>query len=113
MAETLLDYWSKLPWQWASTVNEDNVAIQWAYENNKPIYQTIPALVRHDTSVNSTLGYDHHDYRRPSVPWTDEPVTDPSYWQPRGMPPLVKNPWATEAQLAFIKNFLDTIGRHK
>ena len=92
-ARALLDFWAEWPeLQHAKNVNEDNVASQWAFCNQRPMWLAIPAVVQHDVSVPSTLGYDHHLYRQSSVPWT-ESGADLLDWSHESEPPWIENPW--------------------
>ena len=55
-------------------VNEDGVLAAWSWSRPRPAWCTIPALVRHDTTVPSTLpGYDDHPHRTSPVDWDDYP----------------------------------------
>ncbi len=92
-ARELLDFWNEWPeLQYAKNVNEDNVASQWAFCNQRPMWLAIPAVVQHDVSVPSTLGYDHHMYRQSSVPWT-ESGANLLDWSHDSEPPWIENPW--------------------
>jgi hypothetical protein len=71
VARELLAYYAALPKAWKAKVNEDNVAIQYAFRLREPIWNTIPALVLHDASVPSSLGYEKHPQRVTPVAWTD------------------------------------------
>lgn len=107
-ARALLDW--DAPWDFLSRVNEDNVAIHWAWENQRPIYSTIPAIAHHDTDTKSTLGYEGHPFRTPSVPWTHftpqgADLTDPAFWQVQD-PPWVPNPWMTPPGLDLLRRIL-------
>lgn len=90
-------------------MNEDNLIMQWAWSEQRPIWHTIPALVDHDTSVPSTLGYDHHPLRRTHIPWHAAPadilerLEDPAWWRPRELTPVVACPWRSTDQLKAIQ----------
>lgn len=65
-------------------MNEDEVLSHWAWANQKPFWQCIPALVKHDVAVPSTLGYDNHPGRVATVldeikPWPDMSGEMPDY----------------------------------
>lgn len=101
------------PWHFLSRVNEDNVAIHWAYRNQRPFWCPIPAPVLHDTSTKSTLGYDGHDHRVPSVLWTEDrfqglDLTDPQTWRvkPFESPPWIPNPWMSLEHLETVRRGL-------
>jgi hypothetical protein len=110
VAAELLDFWASLPWRHASQMNEDNCAIHWAWSKQQPILQTIPALAHHDVGVPSSLGYDNHPFRTPSVPFGDEPVTAPGYWTLQAEVPYVENPWATVSGLEGFRRSLTAEG---
>ena len=99
----LLDYWATLPRMFGP--NEDNVAIQWARERQEPFWSCIPAIVKHDTSTKSTLGYDNHPMRTCSVSWEDRP--GPIDWtKDADAPPFVENPWAPSTHLEQVRQAL-------
>lgn len=105
----LLDYAASLPWSFVRHWNEDNLAIQWAWEKQEPFWSSIPAVVAHDTETKSTLGYDNHKLRSSCVPFagSDADLTSVDYWK-RGAdaPPFVENPWANTAWLAKVRRAL-------
>jgi len=107
-ARSLLDYTYALPWSYISRTNEDNIAGLWAWDRQRPFWCAIPAPVTHDVGIPSSLGYDDHPNRVPTVPWENFPdarLTDPNYWRcPDGTPPpLVQNPWAPTSLLAYMR----------
>ena len=111
IAQELLDYWDSLPWGYATRVNEDVVAILHAWSNQHPMYCAIPAPVIHDTLTSSTLGYDAHANRTPTVPWTTHTpdggdLTSPDYWRPTGNEPTVENPWMPVAKMETLRRTL-------
>ena len=98
VARSVLNFWDALPWNYATRVNEDVVAILRAWEEQHPMWCAIPAPVLHDTTTSSTLGYDGHDNRTPTVPWHEftpkgADLTSVDYWKPTGLEPTVDNPW--------------------
>lgn len=110
-AQRLLDWSAAAPRSVVATVNEDAIGIHEAWSRQRPIWGAIPALVEHDVSVPSTLGYDNHVLRKSCVPWTAPhfaraPVTDPAYWKPLGEPVLVENPWMTRDSMARIERLV-------
>lgn len=107
-AKALLDYWAKLPHGFGP--NEDNVAIQWAWERQEPFLSSIPAIVRHDTETKSSLGYDEHPLRSSNVDWEnflDAQMASVDYWR-RGLdaPPFIENPWAKADSLERMRRGL-------
>jgi hypothetical protein len=83
-AEQLVRFWDRCPNGFAESVNEDNIAMQWATSEAREMLHVIPALVEHDTSIPSTLGYDDHDGRVPLVTWRDVDTStfaDPETWK--------------------------------
>ena len=110
-ARELLDYWDDLPWSYATRVNEDVVGIMHAWTNQHPIHCALPAPVIHDTLTSSTLGYDAHANRTPTVPWTTHTpegadLTSPDYWKPTGNEPTVDNPWMPVAKMETLRRTL-------
>lgn len=101
-ARSLLDYWERLPWSFASRVNEDNVASLWAWDRQRPMLCSIPALCTHDTTTKSTLGYDHHAHRTPTVPWESRPM--PKSWAVPDDVPYVPNHWLPVEHMTHIRN---------
>jgi hypothetical protein len=105
-ARSLLDF--PIPWSLSSRVNEDNIAIHWAWAKQKPFWCPIPAPVIHRIDVKSALGYDGHAMRQTSVPWTSfHPrksleMCRSEYWGNTDSNPLVPNPWLPDAKLAFM-----------
>jgi len=80
IATELLDFWSK-NMDKLGCLNEDDIAVIWAWTKQKPFLTVLPALAYHDPNVPSTLGYDDHPNRVPSVPWVEKDnVVDPGFW---------------------------------
>jgi hypothetical protein len=99
-ARALLRYWNTTPdLQSAAEINEDNVASQWAWANQKPMWLALPAPVKHIAAIRSTLGYDHHALRVTSVPWLEHPgveMRSREHWRvrpSRDLTPWIENPW--------------------
>jgi hypothetical protein len=104
VARELLDFWDSLPWEVAARLNNDNVAIHHAWARQKPILTTLPALAMHDVTVPSSLGYDAHPFRVPSVQ-RKEGVDLTAPWPvPGDAVPVVENPWALPAALAKFRS---------
>lgn len=118
-AASLLNYWTALPWSFMSGAgrNEDVIAINWAWQRQEPFWSCVPAIVKHDTTTASTLGYDNHALRSAPVSWeaTDEDMTSVDFWR-RGVdaPPFAENPWMKTPYLDAIRKGLaivDPAGR--
>ncbi len=77
--------------------NEDGIGAMHAWSRQKPIWQTIPALVEHDVTVPSTLGYDAHPGRVSTAPFGYRSM--PASWAVTEEPPHVPHPWMTIGQL--------------
>lgn len=103
LARELLDFWDSVPWDVAARLNNDNIAIHYAWSKQRPILATIPALARHDESVPSSFGYDSHLHRGPSVPWTAYPV--PATWGPP-TDAFADNPWCSAAHMTEFRRVL-------
>lgn len=107
-ARSILNW--QAPWSFLSQINEDERAIHWAYDRQRPMYCAIPAPVTHLTSVPSSLGYDHHAHRTPTVPWTDyaDPgeLEDVGYWTVSETPPLIRNHWMPAEKLDYMRRVL-------
>jgi hypothetical protein len=112
-AASLLEYASALPWSFVSRINEDNLAIHWAWEKQRPFWCAIPAPVTHDTAIPSSLGYDAHPYRTPTVPARAEDVnlTDPARWAKHWDAPWMPNPWMSVDRMTYMRTVLK-MGRH-
>jgi hypothetical protein len=107
MALRLLNW--EAPWLVLSRINEDERAnfAMWSWQ--RPAWCAIPAIVTHDTSVSSTLGYDGHPNRSAAVPWesfADLDLTRPGYWRPREDTPHVTNPWCSPERLEYFRQLL-------
>ena len=113
-ATQLLEFWRQLPWQFMAAPgrNEDVIAIHESWSRQEPFWNTIPALVRHDVQTRSSLGYDGHKLRSPSVDWespagAERPLTDPAYWLPTvDAPPFVENPWCSTQYMQAVRKGL-------
>ena len=81
--------------------NEDGACIEWMWSERRPAWHSIPALVQHDVTIASTLGYDNQPMRASLVAqWTGKAETDPSFWKVEGPPPHIECPWLDEWTLA-------------
>jgi hypothetical protein len=107
VARSLLDF--PVPWTLRSSINEDNLAIHWMWDRQRPAWCAIPAPVTHDIAVPSLLGYDLHPNRVPTVPWENFPLArmeDPGYWRATSDPPHVENPWMSAAKMQHVRRVL-------
>lgn len=112
---SLLAWVYRTPWAFLARHNEDNQAIHWAWSEQRPFWCAIPAPVVHDTAVKSTLGYDDHPFRVPTVPWgdprwRDADLTSSAWWRVGGEPPTVENPWMPAAKLEGMRRVLEEPG---
>jgi len=100
----LLDRWQRLSTREALGLNvdgvwgtnEDSYANRWAWRGNHDFLTTIPAIALHDVETPSSLGYEHHHCRGPSVPFLAFPhadVTSRVYWRRPGWLPYAAAPW--------------------
>jgi len=108
---SLLAWVYSTPWSLLSRINEDAAAIHWAWSEQRPFWCAIPAPVIHDTATPSTLGYDHHAWRVPTVPWTapemaGAQLTDPEWWRVEAPPPWLPNPWMPTEKLETVRRIL-------
>jgi hypothetical protein len=97
------------PWNLISQINEDQRMIHACWESQSPAWCAIPAPLTHDATVPSTLGYDQHPNRTPTVPWGDFPdakLTSVDYWRPDPDTPLVPNPWMPVEKLDYMRRVL-------
>lgn len=107
-ARSLVDWVHRMPWGFLSRMNEDNAAIHWAWAEQRPFWAAVPAPVGHDTTVRSTLGYDEHPFRVPTVPWGNiqwsrAELTSADWWRVGSPPPCVGNPWLPEGVLEYVR----------
>lgn len=115
-AKRLLAWIETVPRSFVSSVNEDNLIMHWAWHEQRPIWHCIPALVQHDTSTRSSLGYDNQPawMRSSPVAWDsdafkdciDVPLHLTAFWKPDGEPMLVECPWMVRERLAQVERFL-------
>ena len=86
------------PGWFAGDVNEDGAIAAWLWSRQSPAYCTAPALVRHDTSIPSTLGYDNHPNRQSHVDWDE---FAPDVWDNHDVmaAPYIPVPWMTDGRM--------------
>jgi hypothetical protein len=104
VAKEVLAFYAESPKEWTSSVNEDNVLIQYLFRHRDPAWSCVPGLVLHDTSVASTLGYDTHPGRICPVAWTDplfkdSPLSEPHFWRPTSEVPFIETHWTDHRAL--------------
>ncbi len=99
--ESLVEFYEKLPAALRDKMNEDEVASHHAWSRQRPIWQTAFALVKHDVSIPSTLGYDHHKGRVSTAPLADERTLEYS-WIVDHDPPHVPHPWLPEGRMRMV-----------
>lgn len=107
MLREFVSWWDAKPQWFKEGMNEDNHIMHWLWERQTPAWHTLPALVKHDTSVPSTLGYDHHSLRTATVTW--ENTKRSSDWKPGSgstPPPLVDCPWMSTKQFCQMQGRL-------
>jgi hypothetical protein len=128
-ARRLLAWIDTIPQSFVASVNEDNLIMHWAWHEQRPIWHCIPALVQHDTSTRSSLGYDNQAawMRSSPVAWDAEMfaqreqlpmgvradgrivmwgLTEPRFWLPDGEPMLVECPWMIRERLSQVERLL-------
>jgi hypothetical protein len=109
-ARELLQWLTTIPPQWfaaSSNVNEDGALASWLWSKQRPAYVTIPSLVRHDTTVPSTLaGYDDHPNRTTQIDWADFPVEREWQMGDVEIAPYVPVPWITDAEMRALGDSL-------
>ncbi len=109
----LQDYVARAPRWFTESRNEDNIAMQWLWSEQTPAWHPIPAVVKHDVTVPSSLGYDNHPLRQPTYTWEDTPsaeLTTPSFWMPKGTPLLFECPWMPAEALEHNRQMMDGCG---
>ncbi len=106
VARELLEWSETIPKAMLESINEDNLAIHWAWEKQRPMYCAVPAIVKHDTSVKSSLGYDLHPLRVASLLW-DDPCFGLVHFDrvdlwDEGAAPFAPNPWMSEGYMRLV-----------
>jgi hypothetical protein len=104
-ARDLLAWLDKIPPQFFShDVNEDGAIASFLWSRQTPSVYTIPALVRHDITVPSTLpGYDLHPGRTSPVDWERYP---PGEWARDAVMPYIPCPWMSDNQFRILGDAL-------
>jgi hypothetical protein len=75
--------------------NEDEQLAEFAMRTQRGVYHPVPSIVDHDTSIPSSYANDKHSHRRPQVTWrtfTEQELTDPTWWKPSGEPEMLPMP---------------------
>jgi hypothetical protein len=100
MLSSLFEFCEALPKVMRDRMNEDEVAAHHLWSLQQPAWHCVPALVNHDTSVPSTLGYDNHPMRGSSnSDWAHMPHD----WTVRGEPKFCPHPWLSEKRMMQVK----------
>lgn len=89
------DAWCRGNEERVRATNEDSMLNEWLIESGRSVWHPVPAIVDHDTSIESTYANDAHVHRRPLVTWRDvqADLTRTEYWLPSGKePPLLSMP---------------------
>ena len=76
-----------------TSMNEDTLLGMGAAALGRKVWNPLPAVVDHDTSLASTYGNTNGALNKSSFPWTDwqrmgndvEKLKDPAYWKPRNV----------------------------
>jgi hypothetical protein len=82
-------------------MNEDEVIAHWAWSKQQPLLQCVPALVKHDVAVKSTLGYDGHPMRVASRLWTESDGLQ-NWPSPEGAE-YCTHPWLGEGRMQAVR----------
>lgn len=97
----LLDFHAKkLTDGMRAKMNEDEVLSHFAWSRQEPFLHCLPALVKHDVSVKSTLGYDNHPGRIASFLWDEH--TDLAHWPTPSNVDYVSHPWMGEGRMRAV-----------
>lgn len=110
-AYELLAWLETVPKDWFSgDVNEDGAIASFLWTLQRPTITTCPALVKHDTTVPSTLpGFDEHPNRTSWVPWKEDGVAGfeiPDWSKVPEKIPYVPVPWMPDASFKALGDVL-------
>jgi hypothetical protein len=113
--EGLLEFVEDAPKKLLTVWNEDGWANLFAWRLRTPILHTIPALVKHDVAVPSTLGYDTHPLRNASITWEHpmfygHDLASPYFWHRDKMgiaPTFIPCPWMDERRLRALSSLYE------
>lgn len=113
-AKRLLEWVANAPKSLIASVNEDNVIMHWAWSEQRPIWHSLPALVQHDVSVPSTLGYDNHPMRQSNVAWDSPHFKGESFinaedWAPKAEPVMVQCPWMSNEAFSRVERAYQSV----
>lgn len=100
LPELLEFHGSKLTAGMRAKMNEDEVLSHWAWSRQEPFLQCLPALVKHDTDVPSTLGYDNHPGRVAALLWSDDSRLQS--WPAPECVDYVTHPWLGEGRMRAV-----------
>lgn len=109
-AQSLLDYTYKLPWSLLSRTNEDNIAMMWAWDRQRPFWYLQPSPIAHDVTIPSTIGHDAHPNRGSAVPHLPTSNADLTIAN-KDHVPFVEIDWCLTAGLNYRRHVLRA-GRH-
>jgi hypothetical protein len=84
-------------------MNEDEVLSHFAWSMQSPFWHCLPALVRHDVNVSSTLGYDNHPGRVANVLWDENPDIDLDSWPIPSSVACCAHPWIGEGRMRAVR----------
>ena len=103
-AKRALAYYKAAPKAWSGTFHEDNILINYCWRRMDPIWNSLPSLVTHDTTVPSSLGFDKHPGRCTEVQWSKPEfagldITKPDFWKSVGEVPFLDTSWTTTPTL--------------
>lgn len=110
-AGQLLAWLGTTPKEWfAADTNEDGAIASFLWSRQTPSITTIPALVKHDVTVPSTLaGFDEHPNRTSWIPWLEDGVSGfpiPDWSKVPDRIPYVPVPWLPDAGLKQLGDML-------
>jgi hypothetical protein len=109
VAAQLLGWLDRIPPARVAAWNDDHIVMRFAWANRERWgvpWSTIPALVKHDTRVASTFGYDAHPNRVTNVPWDPGAWPAPTklaWWWLEESPVEVACPWADRKWFAGVE----------
>lgn len=103
----LASFYDNLPEGMRAKMNEDEVLSHFAWSKQQPFWHCLPALVDHDVSVPSTLGFDNHPMRRADLLWEEIPFGQLLDWPHPDTVPYVAHAWMGEGRMRAVRNALN------